>query len=119
MSWTWDGTVLPVIDEPDADSIYPERQPRNVVKHHPIGLGTVDSTIITDMGAPSVEATMRFRCTAAMEAILVALERTTFTVIDPWAASRDWYLERLEISHMPQSSAAAPFYDITAFMVER
>ncbi len=119
MSWTWDGTVLPSIDEPDADSIYPERQPRKTVKHHPIGLDTTDSTIVTDMGAPSVEATMIFRCTAAMQAILIALEKTTFTVIDPWAVSRDWYLERLDINHMVQSSAAKPFYEIKAFMVER
>ena len=119
MSWTWDGTVLPTIDEPDADSIYPERQPRRTIKHHPIGLETVDSTTVTDMGADSIEATMIFRCTNAMRVILEALEKTTFAVIDPWAISRNWYLERLDIRHMVQSDATNPFYEITAFMLER
>ncbi len=119
MSWTWDGTVLEMIDEPDADSVYPERQPRKTVKHHPLGLDTTDSTIITDMGAPSVEAKMMFRCSATMQARLIALERTTFTVVDPWGISRDWYLERLGINHMVQSDAGNPFYEIAAFMVER
>ncbi len=119
MSWTWDGTLLPTIDEPDVDSVYPERQQRRVVKHHPIGLATTNASIITDMGAPSVEAQMRFRCTDAMRIILEALELTTFTVIDPWAISRDWYLERLEVAHMPASDAVTPYFDIVAHMVER
>lgn len=119
MAWTWDGTVLPTIDEPDADSVYPERQQRRVVKHHPIGLATTNATIITDLGAPSVEATMRFRCTDAMRIILEALELTTFAVIDPWAASRNWYLERLDVYHLVGSDAATPYFNITAHMVER
>lgn len=121
MTWTWDGTVLPSIDEPDEDSVYPLHQARRVVKHHPIGLSSTNATIITDLGAPSVEATMRFRCTDAMRVILEALELTTFAVIDPWGVTRNWYLERNDIARMPTGRPATdtPFFDITTFLVER
>jgi len=119
MSWVWAGVTLAIGDEPDQGSDYPERQQHKIIKHHPIGLATSDSTILTDLGAPSLEATFRFLCSQAMRDLLFSLERTTFTVTDVWGVSRDWYLERVAVRHPPWSGVTVQRYDCVAYMVGR
>jgi len=119
MTWTWAGVTLAIGDEPDAGSDFPERQQHTHVKHKPLGLANADSTILTDTGAPSLEATFRFLCSATMRDLLISLERTTFTVVDVWGISRDWYLERLDIRHPPWSGVTVQRFQCVAYMVGR
>lgn len=120
MSWVWAGVTLDPGDSPKVEGTdYPERQQRTVIKHHPIGLATANSTIITDVGAPSLEPTFRFVCSETMRDLLISLEQTVFTVVDRWGVSRDWYLERLEIRHPPWSGTTTPRYQCVAYMVGR
>lgn len=119
MTWTWAGTTLDREDEPDQRTRYPEGQRGIHVKHHPLGLGTANSTILTYKGSHSLEGRFRFLCSETMRDLLISLERTTFTVVDVWGVSRDWYLERLDIAHPVWSGTATARYDIAAYMVGR
>lgn len=89
--WILDGNTLPAADFPWYESEMPEEQEDEWVMETPIGATGTSSTVVQRIGRPSIKATLVGECSAATKAIILALNRTTYTIQTPFdATGKSW-----------------------------